>query len=328
MDRRTFLAGTGAVLLAAPLAAEAQVKPPVRIGFLPLGSPANTYDRSLVDAFRQGLKEVGLVENRDVVLDVVWISSEPDASQAVKGLIQRGAKLVVPAGSTASVAAKQQVSRFPILFIAVGNRVGMGLVKSLSRPNSNATGFSDVLADLSGKCLELARELTKPHETVDYLWHTGWGDGQPRLRATERAAQSVGVRLRSRGIGDADEVNNVLAEIKKGGAVTLILQPSPFTYRQRAQLIDATANHGLAMITAWPPAAREGALISYGPNYADMYRRAASYVDRIIFKGTNPADLPVQEPTTFELVINLKTAKALGLTIAQSLLRRADELIQ
>jgi len=328
ISRRTFLSASVGGLLAAPLAAEAQVKPPIRIGFLPLGSPANTYDRSLVDAFRQGLKEVGLVENRDVVLDVVWISSEPDASQAVKGLVQRGAKLVVPAGSTASVAAKQQVSTLPILFIAVGNPVGMGLVKSLSRPNSNATGFSDVLADLSGKYLELAKELTKPHETVDYLWHTGWPDGQPRLRATERAAQSVGVRLRSRGIGDADEVNNVLAEIKKDGAVTLIIQPSPFTYRRRAQLIEATTNYGLAMITAWPPAAREGALIGYGPNYADMYRRAASYVDRIIFKGTNPADLPVQEPTTFELVINLKTAKALGLTIPPSLLARADEVIQ
>jgi len=204
----------------------------------------------------------------------------------------------------------------------------MGLVKSLSRPNSNATGFSDVLVDLSGKYLELAKELTKPHETVDYLWHTGWLDGQPRLRATERAAQSVGVRLRSRGIGDADEVNNVLAEIKRGGAVTLIIQPSPFTYRHRTRLIDATANYGLAMITAWPPAAREGALIGYGPNYADMYRRAASYVDRIIFKGTNPADLAVQEPTKFELVINMKTAKALGLTLPPSLLLRADHVIE
>src|SRR5262244_4048337 len=105
----------------------------------------------------------------------------------------------------------------------------MGLVRSLSRPDSNATGFSDVLATLSGKYLELAREVTKPHEAIDYLWHTGWPDGQPRLQATERAAQSLGVRLRSRGIGDAADVNAVLASIKKSGAVTLVIQPSPFT---------------------------------------------------------------------------------------------------
>jgi putative ABC transport system substrate-binding protein len=300
----------------------------VRIGFLPLGSPANAYDRSLVEAFRHGLREVGVVESRDVVLDVVWISSEPDVSQAVSGLIQRGAKLLVPAGSTASVAVKRHTSTIPILFLSVGNPVGMGLVESLSRPNSNATGFSDVLADLSGKYVELARELNKPHESVDYFWHTGWPDGQPRYLATERAAQSLGVKVRSRGIGDAEQVGDVLAAMRKNGAATVIIQPSPFTYRKRDQIISSAMHHGLATIFGFPPAAREGALIAYGPDYTDLYRRAASYVDRIVLKGTNPADLPVQEPTRFELVINLKTAKTLGLTIPQSVLLRADEVIQ
>jgi putative ABC transport system substrate-binding protein len=317
-----------ALLVTGPLAVDAQLKTPVRIGFLPLGSLSNAYDRSLVEAFRQGLREVGVVEGRDVALDVVWISSEPDASQAVNGLIQRGAKLLIPAGSTASVAVKRQTSTIPILFVSVGNPVGMGLVESLSRPSSNATGFADVLSDLSGKYVELARELTKPHTTIDYLWHTGWPDGQPRRLATERAAESLGIKLRSRGIGDADEVGDVLAGIKKNGAVTLIVQPSPFTYRNRDRLIKSAMNHRLATIFAFPPAAREGALIAYGPDYTDLYRRAASYVERIILKGTNPADLPVQEPTKFELVINLKTAKALGLTIPPSLLGRVDQIIE
>ena len=328
LDRRRFMAIIGGGLLGAPLAGEAQQsKEPARIGFLPLGSPSNTYDRSLVDAFRQGLRDHKVVENRDVVLDVVWVSGEPETSRAVNELMQRGAELFIPVGTSASLAVKHQVSTIPILFISVGNPVGIGLVESLSRPGHNVTGFSDILADLSGKYVELARDLGRPQATVGYLWYTGWADGKHRLQATERAAQSAGVKLRSRGISDITEVDDAIAAMKKAGAVTLIIQPSPLTYRQRDRLIDSAMNHGLATIFGFPVAAREGALIAYGPDYADLYRRAASYVDRIL-KGTKPAELPVEQPTKFELVVNLKTAKALGLTIPQSILVRADQVIQ
>ena len=325
MRRREFITLlVGAV--ASPLAARAQnAKTPVRIGFLPFGLPSNAYDRSLVEAFRQGLRQVGLVENRDIVLDVVWSSGDPD--QAVTEAMQRGAELLVPTGSSASVAAKRRTSTIPIVFISVGNPVAMGLVENLSRPGGNATGFSDILSDLGTKLVELARDLSKPQATVDYLWHTAWPDGQNRFQATEQAAQSLGVKLRSRGIADVAEINDALAAMKQSAATTVIVQPSPFTYGQRERIINSAINHGLATIFAFPIAGRDGALVAYGPDYIHMNRRAPLYVDRIL-RGTKPADLPVEQPTKIELIINLKTAKALGLEVPLPLLIRADELVE
>ncbi len=328
MRRREFIALFGGMLATWPFSAGAQQsEKPIRIGFLPIGSQSNTYDQSLVDAFRSGLREVGLVESEHVTLDVIWASGATEFSQALSDMVRRGAKLLVTAGSSASAAAKQYTSTIPIVFVSVGNPIGIGLVQSLSRPGFNATGFSDVLADLSGKYVQFAAELGTPQLAVDYLWHTEWPDGKNRFQATERAAKSSGVELRSRGFGDIGEVNDVLAAMKKGGALTIIVQPSPLTYFYRARLIDSALSHGLGTIFAWPIAAKEGALIAYGPDYPDLHRRAALYVDRIL-KGTKPADLPVQEPTKFELAINIKTAKALGVSVPSALLTAVDTLIE
>jgi putative ABC transport system substrate-binding protein len=327
MERRVFITFLGGAI-AWPLAVHSQqAKNPVRIGYLALGSPSNIYDQLFVEAFRQGLRDVGLIENRDIAIDLTWVTNEPDYPQAVSDLVQRGAKLLVTGGSSASVAAQRHTSTIPIIFCPAGNPVGIGLVASLSHPCSNITGFSDVLADLSGKYVQFAIELGKPQAAIDYLWHTDWPDGKNRLQATERAIQSFGVELRSRGIANIAEANDALAEMKKAGALSIVIQPSPFTNRHRVGLIESGMNHGLGMIMAWPVAAKEGALIGYGPDYADMYRRVGSYIDRIL-KGTKPADLPVQEPTNFPLVINLKTAKALGVTFSTTLLIAANEVIE
>ena len=325
MRRREFIALVGGAA-AWPLSARAQqARKPARIGFLPLGSPSNADDVLNVEAFRQGLREVGLIESRDVVLEIVWISGDP--AQAVSELMQRGVELLVPCGSSASVAAGRQTKTIPILFISVGNPIGMELVESLSRPGGNATGFSDVLAALSGKYVDIARELIGMRATVDYLWHRRWPDGQNRYEATERAAGLLDVKLRSQGFNDVSDVNDAMKALKESGAVAVIIQPSPFTYQQRSRIIDLATAQGLATIHGFPVAGRDGALVAFGPDYADIYRRAGGYVDQIL-KGAKPADLPVQEPVKFHMVVNLKTAKALGFTIPAALIARADEVIE
>ena len=328
MRRREFITLLGGAAALWPIAVRAQqAKNAFRIGFLPIGSPSNPYDRSLVEAFQEGLRDAGLVENRDVVLDLRWINNEPELSQAVNELIRRGANLLVPCGTSASVAAKAQGAALPILFINVGNPVGVGLVESLSHPGGNITGFSDMHADLSGKYVQFATELDKTQVTVNYLWYTEWADGQYRLEVSERAAQSLGVRLQSRGITDISETDDAMADLKADSAPTVIVQSSPFAFRNRVRLIDSATKHGLAAIYAFPPGASDGALLAYGPDYAILYRRAATYVERI-FKGARLADLPVEQPTTFQLIINLKTARTLGLTVPPNLLATADEVIE
>jgi putative ABC transport system substrate-binding protein len=244
--RREFITLLG-VAAAWPLAARAQFdKHPIKIGFVPLGSPGNPYDRSLVEAFREGLRQVGLIENRDIVLDVAWPTGSPD--KTVNEVLRRGVELLIPCGSSASVAARIQTTTIPIIFLSVGDPIAMGLVDSLAHPGRNATGFSDILADLSGKLVDIAREFNGPRDTIDYVWHTAWPDGQNRYNATERAAGAGYLKIRSRGITNVTELDDTLAAVKQAGSRFVIVQPSPFTYTQRDRIIESAFKHDLGTI--------------------------------------------------------------------------------
>ena len=186
MRRREFMVLLGGLAAAWPRMASAQARGPIRIGLLPFGSPSNDYDKSLVEAFRLGLRQAGLIEGRDIVLDIVWTSgSDADTDKAVAELIERGAALLVPTGSTASVATKRHTSTIPIVFVSVGNPVAMGLVENLAHPGGNATGFSDIFSDLSAKLVELGKAISK-QDTIYYLWHTAWPDGKIAFKPPSR----------------------------------------------------------------------------------------------------------------------------------------------
>ena len=327
MRRREFIILLSGVSAAWPGSGSGQADKAIRIGLLPFGSPSNDYDKSLVEAFRLGLRQAGLIEGRDIVLDIVWTSgSDADTDKAVTDLIGRGAALLVPTGSTASVATRRHTSTIPIVFVSVGNPVAMGLVQNLAHPGGNATGFSDIFSDLSAKLVELGKAINK-QDTIDYLWHTAWPDGKNRFQTTEQAAQSAGVKLRARGIAESAEIDEAIAALKRDGATTIIVQPAPFTYRERSHIIGTASENGLGTIFGFPAAARDGALMAYGPDYLHMNQRAPFYVNQIL-KGIKPADLPVELPAKINLLVNLKTAKRLGVEVPLSLLIRADELIE
>ena len=326
LKRREFITLLGGATAAWPLAAHAQrQKGPIRLGFVPIGSPENAYDLSLVEAFRQGLRQVGLIENQNIVLDVVWSGNDPD--RAVAEVLRRGAELLITSGSSTSVAAKRQTSTIPIVFLHVGDPMAVGLIESLSGPGQNATGFSDILAELSGKLVDLAKELNKSQSSVSYLWHTDWPDGQHRYALTREAAEKVGLEIQASPITNIAQLNDLLITIKRRGSTVFIVQPSPFTYAERGQIIAAAIKYGLGTIFAFPVAAKEGSLVAYGPDYLHIYSRAPIYVDRIL-KGSKPAELPVEQPTKVELLVNLQTGKTLGIEVPMALLVRADELIE
>jgi putative ABC transport system substrate-binding protein len=239
--------------------------------------------------------------------------------------------VIVAAGSTpAALAAKQATRTLPIVFIAVGDPVQSGLVNSLARPGGNVTGSSNLVAELVGKCLEQLKQAVPGVSRVAVLWQPGaLGERTDRnmLKGAEVAARTLGVRLQFVEALAPEDFDRALSDMTKARADALTVLPSSMFNSERRRLVALAAKNRLPAVYPWREGVDAGGLMAYGPNLADLYRRAATHVDRIL-KGAKPADLPVEQATKFELVINLKTAKALGLTIPQSVLGRADEVIQ
>ena len=329
IDRRTFVAGTGAVLLAAPFAVEAQQATKVaRIGYLVSDLVTNLHLR---EAFLQGLRDLGYVEGRNVVIESRNAEGKSERLPVLAAeLVALKVDVIAAQGTSAALAAKQATRTLPIVFGGVGDPVASGLVTSLARPGGNVTGSSILNPELVGKCLEQVKQAVPGVSRVAVLWQPGGlGERTSRdmLKRAEVAAQALGVRLQVVEARGPENLDRAFSDMTRARAGALTVLPSGVFNNERRRLVDLAAQNRLPAVYPWRESVDAGGLMSYGPNTADSLRRAATYVDKIL-KGAKPGDLPVEQPTKFELVINLKTAKALGLTIPPSLLQRADEVIQ
>jgi putative ABC transport system substrate-binding protein len=326
MDRRIFLGTLAGGLLAAPLAAAAQQAPgkvPL-VGLLDYSSP-DAARLNWWKAFRDGLRALGYVEGRSIRVEARWAQGQVDRLPALAAeLVRLRADIIVTGGGETARAAKQATMTIPIVMADGADPVRLGLVESLGRPGGNVTGVTSLSTELIAKRVELLRHLLPKVSRVAVLW-----DGTPNSRLSlqelETAGQPLGIGIQPVGVTGPNMFDRAFSAAASERALIVVASPLLFTHRKR--IADLALKHRLPTVVGGREYAEAGGLLSYAVLYPDLFRRAASYVDKIL-KGAQPADLPVEQPTTFELVINLKTARALGLTIPQSLLQRADQVIE
>jgi putative ABC transport system substrate-binding protein len=314
-----------AVLLALSSPAEAQQAKKVhRIGFL---SP--TSDDSRVEAFRRGLSELGYHEGQNITIEYRWADGTfQQLPNLAAELVRLNVDIVVAVVTQASLAAKKATTTIPIVMVGVADPVGSGLVSSLARPGANITGTSSMTAEVVGKQLELLKETVPNISRVAVLWNPANPTFQAiQRREAEDAARTLGVQLQLVEARSPDEIDRAFEMVARERTRALLVLNDPVFTAHRKRIADLSAKHRLPAFGGTLEYTEVGGLMAYGPSFPDMYRRAATYVDKIL-KGTKPADLPVEQPTKFELVINLKTAKQIGLTIPPNVLARADKVIK
>jgi putative ABC transport system substrate-binding protein len=326
MDRRTFLCGLTLGTLAVPLAAEAQEAGKVyRVGFLG-SSSASTY-AAVIEGLRQGLRDLGWIEGQNITMEFRWGEDKLERLPALAAGLARSADMIMTQGTPAAIAAKNATRTLPIVFVQVGDPVGSGLAVSLARPGSNMTGLTIAAGELGAKRLELLKEAVPKVSRVAILWNPGFLPHAKELNELKMAAQALRVDLQPVEFRGPNDFEDGFADMKKREAGGLVMMGHPMTFNHATRLAGLAAKVRLPAISLYREFAQAGGLMAYGTSVSHMYRHAATYVDKIL-KGAKPADLPIEQPTKFELVINLKTAKALGLTIPPSLLLRADQVIQ
>ena len=314
-------------MLAVPLAADAQpAGRTVAIGYLGNSSPI--VEANLVEAFRAGLRTLGYVEGRNLIINFAWAEGQQDRHPAlVRELVRLAPDVILTAGTPGTMAAKQATQSIPIVTAIAGDAVATALVASLARPGGNVTGLSTLAPELDGKRLELLKAVVPKLSRVAVLRNPANPFTTIAWKAMQPSAQALGMTLQPVDTSSPNQLDRALARIEAARPDGLVLIVDRFLASYRASIVQFVGKNHLPGMFPYPEFAKEGGLMSYGPDYADLFRRTALYIDKIL-KGARPGDLPMEQPTKFELVVNLKTAKALGLTIPQSVLIRADEMIR
>ncbi|MGH2362290.1 MAG: ABC transporter substrate-binding protein, partial [bacterium] len=325
IPRRAFITGALAVA-AAPLAAGAQQAGKVyRVGFL-WDSPAAFLDA--IEAFRRGLRDLGWVEGQNIAIEYRWAEGKPERMREfAEELVRLKVDVIIAPSSIYTGAAKRATSTIPIVFMSHADPIGSGHVTSLARPGGNITGLSLMMTETNVKGLELLKEAVPRLSRVAVVWDPATPSHGPGLKAVEVAGPALGLRIQPVAVRSATEFDGAFSAISRERADAVLVLSTPIFIAGAKRLAELAITHKLPSMFGPRHHVEAGGLMSYSPDRADLWRRGAIYVDKIL-KGAKPADLPVQQPTRFEFVINLKTARAIGLTIPQSVLVRADEVIQ
>jgi len=326
LDRRVLLGALASALLAAPVAAWAQPGKVVRIGFLSPASASDPRMLGLLDAFRRGLVELGYVEGRAFRIESRWAEGRYERLPRLAAeLVALRVDVILTVAVPAIRAAMEATRTIPIVMASVVDPVATGLVASLARPGGNITGLSNMAPDVTGKLLEILKQLVPNASRVAVLWNPGNPGNAPQLRAAEAAGQALGIRLQALDARTPDDLDPAFAAMSRQRADALLVFADVMLNEQRVRIAGLAAAGRLP--AAYGQEGPAGGLITYSANTPDLFRRSATYVDRIV-KGAKPGDLPVEQATRFDLIIDLKAARALGLTIPQSLLLRADQIIE